>query len=1296
MNDNLKTDVMAGITDHRSHLEDLSKTMQERVREEERSYQRDVKNIPDHKEPEIRKQETMAGATNATTKTFAYITDNRSKMRELSGTTRERLREEENSYLRDMHPHPGAKPEAGKSPQVAAAEGPSPRPQVGDLGGGPEVGAARGSGGRSPGGGAAGGGWGGAGGGAGGGGWEGGAGGGGWEGGAGGGGWEGGAGAGAGGGKEGGGYRLKRIAPTTIHLDDDDYTDSEEREHERNVCWFVPERVQKMFGQTRRQRPYRPPMLEMEVEDESFDPYLYKGQATQAVYLPEEGRVVYSRSSPAYSRQKMREAEREPEVYLYQNDMDQRIVYQDVEDSGMVFETSEDMLYEDEQQGIVYQNQQGAPMYINEPQQPVLYQDPRMMYQQQMVQAMPQRQVTHTIPQQEYGYTTGLPVASMYRPPENFVMHREYVEISVSDNDGYQNWQDRCAIRGPERQHSGAFAGRKQPVVMQQTQTYNQPGMHTNMQRQYQGQAPDASARPDTASPAQEKIETTTAAVQTTPNLPISTTVQTEEPVKDTKSIHVKIETDAVATQRSYPMATSSDTQTFPPYVPMANVPFMGMGQVGNPFMMGQMGVGMPMNTPMFAAPPPPPPPPPQPPSSSMPCNECDQERSCCKDVPLEDLQRNIEEDIANIIHENTDVKISDEDTKILISRTDSPYKLVYLIPQRTQLVKEEKSMQTAKQPENKGIQTEEKGQKSSQKSVADDDASEAGRQVIVSKIKTKEHQVNGKRVRTTKAYRVTQSEDEESGTEIIQDSHSSDRDRSRSKRKSRTRPSRAASEGKYPRSLTISVGRTSSTTERSRSLSPVQRPVRSPSMSPSRSPRQGGKRWKEISSSTSYSSAESRTNVSIIGVSSNPGSASTDTRCCLDPSAGSPSRACSATYTHSRNTAQASVRCALAPATGEQICRGNQEWCDDYRSPQGTRSARVYTERAYDTVPPRCNEVCARTPSGFSRHTYSARPSDRDTYSARPPDRETYSPNGEQPLRVSARPRSASSGRRSTANYECQSAVVPQTDVHVQAEQIAKQIARQIAPQLSAIKQREPQRYVQEQQPMDQPVRNQSATPTQKRSSRPVQMAGVTEDDEYQGGGYTYKAQHSQERLLTQQSSRAVRECKAQYNQDDAPSASQAVSTQFSKQQPGRHTSYGINKRTMVPCSKSQTLRPTYQQESPRTSYTPYSKASTNRQPSQAPPRYILPIQLQVTGRPSHGPITETTYQATVPIPAHAEVMPLGKAVNVTAVKQPHTHQGKAAMVVRRIEPIASSPGVQTPQQCPVSKKRAFYQRYV
>ncbi|KAL3244332.1 hypothetical protein MRX96_018952 [Rhipicephalus microplus] len=76
------------------------------------------------------------------------------------------------------------------------------------------------------------------------------------------------------------------------------------------ICWLMPQCVQrvidsgmeKIYG-PRPRRPYRPPMLEMEVdEDDDYDPYNLRIEAVQRVHKPEEGRVMY----PSKKRHKNR------------------------------------------------------------------------------------------------------------------------------------------------------------------------------------------------------------------------------------------------------------------------------------------------------------------------------------------------------------------------------------------------------------------------------------------------------------------------------------------------------------------------------------------------------------------------------------------------------------------------------------------------------------------------------------------------------------------------------------------------------------------------------------------------------------------------------------------------------------------------------------------------------------------------------------------------------------------------------------------------------------------------------
>ncbi|KAL1428474.1 hypothetical protein MTO96_002849 [Rhipicephalus appendiculatus] len=415
----------------------------------------------------------------------------------------------------------------------------------------------------------------------------------------------------------------------------------------------------------------------------------------------------------------------------------------------------------------------------------------------QMGQPMMQPPMMQTMPAQQYGYTQQTADQNeMYDPSQSVVIdQKDQVEVSSSDSDVNVKWTKQYTVGLSSEADD---ANQRAPTVRidQRVKVTTQKDQSSSTESE------DSSGKISTA-------------VQTTCQDPISTPSQTDRPAKDSKGIEAKADTDDVATQRNRSPERAADTQTFgtSPFVPGAGMPFMFPPGMMNPYMMGGMGM------PQQPIPPPPPSLPDPPPPPVIQCEECAQAKSCCDDVPFEELQKNIEDDIANIVNENLDVKISDEDTKILVARPDSPYKLVYLIPQRAQVVKEEKSSQTAKQPTDKSIQTD--GNKTVRGALSFDTDGGEGERVIMASYNTQERQINGKRVRTTKAFRVTQSDDEKvSVTEVQESSSSSEEGRSRSKRRSRSkkRAKRARSDGAYPRSLTISIGRTSSTTSRSRS----------------------------------------------------------------------------------------------------------------------------------------------------------------------------------------------------------------------------------------------------------------------------------------------------------------------------------------------------------------------------------------------------------------------------------------------------------------------------------------------
>ncbi|KAL3244335.1 hypothetical protein MRX96_018955 [Rhipicephalus microplus] len=474
-----------------------------------------------------------------------------------------------------------------------------------------------------------------------------------------------------------------------------------------------------------------------------------------------------------------------------------------------------------QQMGQPMMQQMGQPMMqpMGQPMMPQMA--PTIM--PQMGQPIMQQPIIQTMPAQQYGYSqqTADQNETYDHSQSVAIDQKNRIEVTSSDSDVNVKWTKQYTVGLPS---DADDANQTTPGVRidQRVKITTQKDQSSSTESEERG----------------GKIST---AVQTTRQDPISEPSQTDKPAKDSKGIEAKADTDDAATQRNRSPERAADTQTFgtSPFVTGAGMPFMIPPGMINPYMIGGMGI------PQQQVPPPPPPLPDPPPPPVIQCEECAQAKSCCDDVPFEELQKNIEDDIANIVNENLDVKISDEDTKILVARPDSPYKLVYLIPQRPQIVKEEKSSQTAKHPTDKSIQTNAK--KTVKGALSFDTDGGEGERVIMASYNTQERQINGKRVRTTKAFRVTQSDDEKvSVTEVQESSRISEDGRSRSKRRSRSkkRAKRARSDGAYPRSLTISVGRTSSTTSRSRSPGHGRR---TPSIGTARSetPVHGRRHWR-------------------------------------------------------------------------------------------------------------------------------------------------------------------------------------------------------------------------------------------------------------------------------------------------------------------------------------------------------------------------------------------------------------------------------------------------------------------
>ncbi|XP_077508878.1 uncharacterized protein LOC144120411 [Amblyomma americanum] len=1215
-----KTDMAAVITDHRSHLNELSKSLQNRVREEEASYARDQVNVASMAREGGRRGQSLPG---------------------------------------------------GPGGQRAPSAGGAPRGSQGGTGAPPPV----------------------------------------------------------------------KLA-ATIYTKEEETSASDEQP--RRACWLMPESVQrvldcgmeKIYG-PRPRRPYRPPMLEMEVEEDDYDPYFNKAEATEAVYKPEDGRVMYPSEKRRKARRPVYPDEEDFDV-MFQDELvvdgeGPRMMYEGdaryADEGDMFEEETEDVIYMDDEQ-MMYQGNRmlyrqpvgqhmmqpmmqpmvGQPMIqpmmgqaMMQPMAPPMMQpmgqsmmpqmSPTMMHQMPMMQPV-NSPMMQAMPVQQYGYAQQ-PVArqEIYDPSQGVTINKkDHIEVSSSDTDVNVKWTDTYAVGLPDelnRTGSGVRIEHKVKVRTQKEQSSTTDG-------------DDESGKKS-------------AAVQTVRHDPVSTTAQTERPERDSKSISARADTDDAATQRNRQPERAMDTQTFgtSPFVPGAGMPFMFPPGMMNPFMMGAMGMQQQQA-------PPPPPPPPEPPAPP-PCEECAQLKSCCDDVPFEDLKKNIEEDIMNIVNENLEVKISDEDTKILVARPDSPYKLVYLIPQRPQVVKEEKSIQTAKEPAEKGIQTEGKKGVDGAKSLDGE-----GERVIKASYSTKECQVNGKRVRTTKAFRVTQSDDEKSATEVQESSSSSGNGRSKRRSRSKRRAKRARSDGAYPRSLTISVGRTSSTTDRSRSPSHSRR---SPGAVRSDTPtqRQSPKHWREIVVASSSTSISSQTNVSIIGPPSNADSVTCHARAYID---NSPARG--QYHVPSRYAAQgegpANARCVIVTSDTNMTSHETRDVAEPPAEAK-PKSNKVYVERIYSERP-----ESARFSPRMESRACSPRPPPPVAGTDRPPSPRMHDKSGF----VCRPPQSASSVFQSAVDARHKS--INRNPSYVNAERIAKQIAQQIAPQIIAARQKEP---FHQKHKSGQPTALQSmvATAQQQHQQQQQQLHHLLQhkrsqhrkdhettryedSTQYQTTGrYTLMSQHSLDRLSNAQGARCVAENKVSRYGPAAPSLSQS----FPQRTSGRYTVVSqhslerlsnaqgtrcvadnkVSRYGPAAPSLSQSFPQRYSSGQPRRSATmsamgsplhrgqprgSHSPYGARQSPQQA--RYILPIQLQVTGQPS--PVTAASQysqhrSAGSRITAHPEK---SRSKVIMMQQQQQQQQGQlSSVMLRSVEP--DSPPRMTPAtSCHGDKKRAFYKR--
>lgn len=1047
----------------------------------------------------------------------------------------------------------------------------------------------------------------------------------------------------------------KKGLRATIYTHEEETSSSEEQP--RNACWFMPERVQRMFDTgmericgPRPKRPYRPPMLEMEVEEDDYDPYA-NFAATANEHRPAKGRATRSRMGrrPVYPEDDDFEVMFQNEVFIG-GDGGPQGMYDDGAgagyDEGSTYDEQADDAYMD---GMMYRGNQGimyGPAMMQPMMQPMMGQplmqpmmqpmmaqpmmgQPMMgqmgqalmgqpMMAQPMMQAMPygfaQQQVAGTMDQ--------------YDPTQSLNNQQDHIEVTASGSDTNVVWTNKYEVpidMGPQRTGSNIRIEQHVRVKTRKEQS--------------------------SSTESDEVSGMKTAAVQTKRSGPVSTTAQTDTPLSDSKGVSARADTDDAATQRNRQPERGVDTQTYgtSPYVMGAGMPFMNPFM--NPFMMSAMGMAPPpvpqqQLAPQTGSPPPP---------SSPPCEECAQLKSCCDEVPFEEIKRNIQEDIVNIKRENINVKISEEDAKIIVARPDSPYKLVYLIPQRAEVVKEEKSSQTGQEDKNK----QDPGSK---KPKEKGEGGEGGEQVIMASIKTKECQVNGKRVRTTKAVRITQSDDEKSAAEANEEeeSSSSDNARSRSKRRSRSkkRAKRSRSDGAYPRSLTISLGRTSSTTDRSRHLSrsPSAAPPPSDASTHPRSP----KRWQVVSH---RESSISTSNGSFAAASSNVEIASVNAR---------------ASRAQNKHVLRENEPPKMKgsgyrpfPSSVTNIVR------DRYERPEvKPKVNRVFVERVYPERPGGPRMSPRREVEGEAHSPRSERGG-----RGSPPQRRDDRPAGglvcKPPKSVSSVFQAAAEGRYHGAGRSMS---------YLDAERIAKQIAQQIAPQIIAARQKEPmsqrsgqasalQGMIQAAQQKPQPqqhARHELHEPTPRYESLYPNSSR-----------YAAKSQLSLERISSAQGRTTDFKISRFDQAGAAHSLSQSSPQRYHASDYPRPLSQAKRSATMSSVNRDRG-RPGPQQP-PRAGYATASGHGS-------PPRFILPVQVQLTGKASGAGVSSSAYAPGARIPVHGDLYP-----ETTRSKMMHQQEQQSSLQLGRngIEPdLSSPPHMSGPVTCHADKKRAFYKR--
>ncbi|KAH7956960.1 hypothetical protein HPB52_013925 [Rhipicephalus sanguineus] len=160
----------------------------------------------------------------------------------------------------------------------------------------------------------------------------------------------------------------EKVMLATIYTKEEELSTTSEEQPPRMSGWLpesfqrvIDSGMEKIYG-PRPRRPYRPPMLEMEVEEDDYDPYFERHEAVQVLCKPEEGRVMYPNEKRRRTRRSVYPAEEDFEV-MFQDELvmgggRRPMMYDDEGDPGYADEGD---MYDEETEDVLYIGRHDVP-----------------------------------------------------------------------------------------------------------------------------------------------------------------------------------------------------------------------------------------------------------------------------------------------------------------------------------------------------------------------------------------------------------------------------------------------------------------------------------------------------------------------------------------------------------------------------------------------------------------------------------------------------------------------------------------------------------------------------------------------------------------------------------------------------------------------------------------------------------------------------------------------------------------------------------------------------------------------